>query len=94
MNINEVINRTEKAFGLKEGEIYRKRRFYHIARVRMVAMYFLRILYKLSYMQIAEIFGMDHGTARHAKRRVQIMLETEPITKKIINKLQKELLAI
>jgi len=94
MNIDEVINRTEKAFGLKEGDIYRKRRFYHIARVRMVAMYFLRILSKLTYVQIAEIFSMDHGTARHAKRRVQIMLETEPITKKIINKLQKELMAL
>jgi chromosomal replication initiation ATPase DnaA len=71
MNINEVINRTEKAFGLKEGEIYRKRRFYYIARVRMVAMYFLTTLYNLSYMKLAKIFGMDHATAMHAKRRVQ-----------------------
>lgn len=94
MNINEVINRTEKAFGLKEGEIYKRRRFYYIARVRMVAMYFLRTLFNLSYMKIAKIFGMDHGTAMHANRRVKDMLKTEPGTKLIINKLQKELLAI
>lgn len=57
-------------------------------------MYFLRTLYNLTYERIAKIFGMDHGTAMHANRRVQIMLETEPGTKKIINKLQKELLAL
>lgn len=94
MNINEVINRTEKAFGLEEGQIYSKRRFYYITRVRMVAMYFLRTLYNLTYERIAKLFGMDHGTAMHANRRVKDMLKTEPGTKLIINKLQKELLAL
>ena len=94
MNINEVISRTEQAFGLEQGEIYKKRRFYYIARVRMVAMYFLRTLYNLTYERIAEIFGMDHGTAMHANRRVKDMLKTEPGTRLIINKLQKELMAL
>ena len=94
MNANEVIKRTEKAFGLEEGQIYSKRRFYYITRVRMVAMYFLRTLYNLTYERIAKIFGMDHGTAIHANRRVKDMLKTEPGTKTIIDKLQKELLAL
>jgi len=92
--MNKIINRIEEAFSLDPGQIFEKRKVWHIARARMIAMYILKNEEIYPVAQILEAFDQPHGSVWHAVRRVDQMLETEPKTKKVINKLQEEISAI
>jgi chromosomal replication initiator protein len=70
-----------------------KRRPYHIAFPRQIAMFLARQLTESSLNTIGESFGgRDHGTVLHACRLVQDRMQVDSQVRQTVTYLEKQLL--
>lgn len=93
ITFDNIIKITCETYGVKQDELYNKKRTANIAYARQVAMYLCRELADMSYPKIGEKFGgRDHTTVIHAYEKINKDLSTRSSNsatiENIINKLK------
>src|SRR5262249_49954325 len=79
LTIDEIQKKVAEHFNIKLGEMTSDRRARAVARPRQVAMYLAKQLTARSLPQIGRKFGgRDHTTVRHAVRRIEELMRTDP----------------
>ena len=64
-----------KYYGVEEPQLKSQLRSRNISEPRQVAMYLIRQMTKMSFPDIGEFFGRDHGTVHHAVKKVEAALK-------------------
>jgi len=86
-----VIRKTARHFGLKVDDLTGPSRRQTTVLARNLAIYLIRNLTGLSYLQIGQLFGhRDHTTILHAYRRIDDQRH-EPTLQKTLDAIQNKL---
>ena len=73
----DVVRITASAFGIHSNQLLSRQRPAHVAIPRMVAMYFFRKKLGLTLQEIGKFFKRDHGTAIHAIKVIEKILNAK-----------------
>ena len=73
----DVVRITASAFGIHSNQLLSRQRPAHVAIPRMVAMYIFRKRLGLTLQEIGKFFKRDHGTAIHAIKVVEKILNAK-----------------
>ena len=73
----DVVRITASAFGILSNQLLSRQRPAHIAIPRMVCMYFFRKKLGLTLQEIGKFFKRDHGTAIHAIKVIEKILNSK-----------------
>jgi chromosomal replication initiator protein len=93
ITIEHIQKRIAEHFDLRLADMTSKRRPYHIAFPRQIAMFLSRQLTESSLNTIGEAFGgRDHGTVLHACRLVQDRMQVDAQVRQTVTYLEKQLL--
>ena len=65
-----VVRYVCRYYGIQEKQLRSQQRSKHITEPRQVAMYLIRDLTKMSFPNIGQYFGRDHGTVHHSVKKV------------------------
>lgn len=66
-----VVRYVCRYYGIEEKQIKSQLRSKNISEPRQIAMYLIRQLTKMSFPDIGQYFGRDHGTVHHAVKKVE-----------------------
>lgn len=92
VTIDKIQKRTADYYHLRVADLLSRRRPAKIVVPRQVAMYLSRILTDHSLVQIGDSFGgRDHGTVINAIRAVENLMEQDPMMRRSIDYLTKQL---
>jgi chromosomal replication initiator protein len=93
ITIDTIQKKVAEHFDIRLADMTSKRRPYHIAFPRQIAMYLSRQLTESSLNTIGEAFGgRDHGTVLHACRLVQGRMEVDAQVRQKVTYLEKQLM--
>jgi chromosomal replication initiator protein len=93
ITIDTIQKRVAEHFDIRLADMTSKRRPYHIAFPRQIAMFLSRQLTESSLNTIGEAFGgRDHGTVLHACRLVQDRMQVDAQVRQKVTYLEKQLL--
>jgi chromosomal replication initiator protein len=93
ITIEHIQKKIAEHFDLRLADMTSKRRPYHIAFPRQIAMFLSRQLTESSLNTIGEAFGgRDHGTVLHACRLVQDRMQVDSQVRQTVTYLEKQLL--
>ncbi|MCI0744974.1 MAG: chromosomal replication initiator protein DnaA, partial [Verrucomicrobia subdivision 3 bacterium] len=93
ITIDGIQKRVAEHFDMRLSDMTSKRRPYHIAFPRQIAMYLSRQMTESSLNTIGEAFGnRDHGTVLHACRLVKDRMQIDAQVRQTVNYLEKQLL--
>ncbi len=92
VTIEKIQKRTAEYYHLRVADLLSRRRPAKIVVPRQVAMYLSRMLTDHSLVQIGDAFGgRDHGTVINAIRAVENLMEQDPMMRRSIDYLTKQL---
>ena len=92
VTIEKIQKRTAEYYHLRVADLLSRRRPAKIVVPRQVAMYLSRMLTDHSLVQIGDSFGgRDHGTVINAIRAVENLMEQDPMMRRSIDYLTKQL---
>lgn len=92
VTIEKIQKRTADYYHLRVADLLSRRRPAKIVVPRQVAMYLSRMMTDHSLVQIGDAFGgRDHGTVINAIRAVENLMEQDPMTRRSIDYLTKQL---
>jgi len=93
ITIETIQKKVAEHFDIRLADMASKRRPYHIAFPRQIAMFLARQLTESSLNTIGESFGgRDHGTVLHACRLVQDRMQVDSQVRQTVTYLEKQLL--
>jgi chromosomal replication initiator protein len=93
ITIDTIQKKVAEHFDIRLADMTSKRRPYHIAFPRQIAMFLSRQLTESSLNTIGESFGgRDHGTVLHACRLVQDRMQVDAQVRQTVTHLEKQLL--
>jgi chromosomal replication initiator protein len=93
VTIDTIQKKVAEHFDIRLADMTSKRRPYHIAFPRQIAMFLSRQLTESSLNTIGESFGgRDHGTVLHACRLVQDRMQVDATVRQTVTYLEKQLL--
>lgn len=69
--VGGILRRTAEHYGIRIADILSRKRSGSIARARQVAMYLARKDTQLTFKEIGDIFGRDHGTVIWAVQAIE-----------------------
>ncbi len=69
-----VVRYVCRYYGIEEAQLKSQLRSKNIAEPRQIAMYLIRHLTKMSFPDIGEFFGRDHGTVQHSVKKIDASL--------------------
>ena len=71
-----VVRYVCRYYGIEEKQLKSQLRSKNISEPRQIAMYLIRHLTKMSFPDIGQYFGRDHGTVHHSVKKVESSLRT------------------
>jgi chromosomal replication initiator protein len=90
--IEQIAQQVSSYFRLQPEVLTSRSRFRSVMLPRQVSMYLARTLTKLSLDQIGDFFGgRDHTTVLYACRKVQGVMDTDPVLSGAVRQLQSQL---
>ena len=93
ITIDTIQKKVAEHFDIRLADMSSKRRPYHIAFPRQIAMFLVRNLTESSLNTIGESFGgRDHGTVLHACRLVKDRMQVDSQVRQTVTYLEKQLL--
>lgn len=89
---SKIISLVSDYYSISIEQIKSESRKAQIALARQIAMYLIRTLLDMPYMEIAAIFNKkDHTTIMHSVEKIEDMLKTDKELENVINKLKAKL---
>ena len=81
---DQVAREIAKLSGLEFNELWQRTRAHRISRRRQEVMYIMQEFAGMTSIAAGEYFGMDHATALHAKRRVELdLMQDKDVSQRI-----------
>ena len=71
-----IVRYTCRYYGIEEKQLKSQLRSKNISEPRQIAMYLIRQLTKMSFPDIGQYFGRDHGTVHHSVKKVEAALKS------------------
>lgn len=91
ITLDNIIAEVTKAFEVSVKDLVSRKRPENIVFPRMVCFYLARELTNLTFTQIGDAFGRDHGTAIHGYEKVQDRMDSDSKVKIVVNYLKDKL---
>ncbi|MBL0848920.1 MAG: chromosomal replication initiator protein DnaA [Candidatus Liberibacter ctenarytainae] len=90
IRIEDIQRMVGKHYNISRNDLLSSRRVRTVVRPRQIAMYLSKVMTPRSFPEIGRRFGdRDHTTVLHAVRKVENMLQTDPILKKEVELLKR-----
>lgn len=70
-------------FGVPRGQLHERSRRDEVTRPRDAAMFALRVVLRLKYQQIGQVFGRDHSSVMAGVRRAKHRRDTPTVIRKV-----------
>lgn len=86
--VDRIISVCSKHYNVKTEHTFSRCRSLNAFNARSISMYLIRKFTALSLKDVGEIFGRDHTTVISAVRRVNNLIETDPVIKRDIENIR------